>query len=162
MKIAILSDTHDNIWKLAGAIPRMETAQAIVHCGDIIAPFTLRQLLEGVGGKPVHVVWGNNDGDRLHLADVGRKFPNFHLHGELAMLELDGLTAAVNHYPDIARGLARGGAFGLVCYGHDHVAHEEWVGETLLLNPGEVMGKDGRSSLVLLDTASRQIEWVDL
>jgi hypothetical protein len=38
----------------------------------------------------------------------------------------------------------------------------EWVGGSLLLNPGEVMGKDGRSSFVLLETASREWEWVDL
>jgi len=80
----------------------------------------------------------------------------------LAEIELDGLKIAMNHYPKIARGLAASGRYDLVCYGHDHTAYEEWLGETLLLNPGEIMGLNGRSTLAILDTATRFVEWVVL
>jgi predicted phosphodiesterase len=49
-----------------------------------------------------------------------------------------------------------------VCYGHDHTANEEWIGETLLLNPGEVLGLKGRSSIAMVDTTDRSVSWIDL
>ena len=43
MKIAVMSDTHDNIWNLedALAIIKDEKADLIIHCGDFVAPFML-------------------------------------------------------------------------------------------------------------------------
>jgi hypothetical protein len=87
---------------------------------------------------------------------------NVTIHGDLAELTLDGVRVAVNHYPNIARALAESGRYDLVCYGHDHTAHEERVGRTVLLNPGEVMGLNGRSTLALFVTRSQKVAWVDL
>ncbi|MBC8496911.1 MAG: metallophosphoesterase [Chloroflexi bacterium] len=162
MRIAIMSDSHDNIWKLAKAIPHLEAADAVLHCGDLIAPFMIIRLIKGTGGKPVHVVWGNNDGDKRLLAEVAASAENIHLHGEFAEIELGGLKVAINHYPKIARALAESGRYDLVCYGHDHTAHEEWIGETLLLNPGEMMGLNGRSTIALYNTKSKQVAFVEL
>ncbi|MEW6568403.1 MAG: metallophosphoesterase [Chloroflexota bacterium] len=162
MKIAILSDSHDNIWKLEGALPHLVGAEVILHCGDLCSPFMLRTLGEGVGPRPIHLVWGNNDGDRLLLARVAAELPDVTLHGELAQLELDGVRLAVNHYPEIGRGLARSGLYDVVCYGHDHQAHQEWVGNCLLLNPGELMGMKGRSTLAILDTVDRSVRAVEV
>lgn len=162
MRIAIVSDSHDNIWKMAAAMPHLEAADAVLHCGDLVAPFMILRLIKGTGGRPVHIVWGNNDGDKVALSQVAANAENIHLHGELAEIELGGLKIAMNHYPKIARGLAASGRYDLVCYGHDHTAHEEWLGETLLLNPGEIMGLNGRSTLAILETQTRVVEWVDL
>jgi putative phosphoesterase len=162
MRIAVLSDSHDNIWKVEAALEHLQQADVVIHCGDLCSPFTLRQLADGIGEKPLHVVWGNNDGDKLLLARTAAERPWVHLHGAFAQLNLGGLAVAVNHYPEIAAPLALSGKFGLVCYGHNHQAKEERVGECLLLNPGELMGLMGRSSLALVDMESRSVEWVDL
>lgn len=162
MKIAVLSDSHDNIWKLAAAMPHLAAADAVIHCGDLCSPFMILRLVEGVGGKPVHIVWGNNDGDRFLIGRNARSFPNINLHGELATLEIGGLRIGVNHYPELARGLAAAGAFDLVCYGHDHTAHQEWVGSCLLLNPGELMGMKGPSRLAIVETEGRSVQSIDL
>lgn len=162
MQIAVLSDTHDNIWKLAEAMPHLAAADAVIHCGDLVAPFVLQQMGEGVPDKPIHVVWGNNDGDTFRLTKVAARFPHIVLHGELARIEIGGLPIAVTHYPEIARDLARSGSFRLVAYGHDHQAHEERVGDCLLLNPGEVMGMKGRSTLGIVEVPDRSVRWVDL
>ncbi len=162
MRIAIMSDSHDNIWKLEKALPHLLGAEVVLHCGDLIAPFMLIRLIKGSGGKPVHVVWGNNDGDKVLLGEVAASAENIHLHGEFAELEIDGLKIAMNHYPKIARSLAYSGRYDLVCYGHDHTAHEEMVGHTLLLNPGELMGMKGRSTLAILETDTRAVTWVDI
>jgi putative phosphoesterase len=162
MKIAVISDSHDNIGKLEAALPHLRSADAVIHCGDLCAPFVVRKLGEGLGDVPLHVVWGNNDGDPFLIGKVAAGFPSIHLHGILAELELDGLKLAVNHYPRIARGLALSRQYGLVCYGHDHTANEERVDDCLLLNPGELMGMHGRSTLVIVDTRDRRLDWIEV
>ena len=162
MRLVVLSDSHDNLWKLEAAGPTIASAEAVIHCGDLCSPFMVRRLAELAGGRPVHIVWGNNDGDTFLIARVASGFPSVELHGQLAELEMDGLRVAVNHYPEIARGLARSGLYDLVCCGHDHQRFESKVGECLLLNPGELMGMKGVSTLALFDTASRKVTWIEL
>lgn len=151
MRIAICSDIHDNIWTLEKALPGMSDANALIFCGDFCAPFTLAQLAGGFEG-PVHAVLGNNDGDQRLLMQIASESANATLHGQFAELELDGVRIAVTHYPEIARGLAASDLYDVVCYGHDHTLHEERVGDTLLVNPGELMGRFGRSTYMLLET----------
>lgn len=157
MKIAILSDTHDNIWKLEEAMPHLQAAEVVIHCGDLCSPFIVKQLGEGLGETPVHVVWGNNDGDKRLLSVLAEKAGNITIHGDFAELELGGRKIAVTHYPEIGRGLAQGTAYDLVCYGHDHTAYEEKIGETILLNPGEIMGLNGPRSLAHYDTEAGEV-----
>jgi len=162
MRIAIMSDSHDNIWKLEKALPHLAAADVVLHCGDIIAPFMIIRLIKGTGGKPVHLIWGNNDGDKRLLTEVAASADNIHLHGDYALLDLDGFRVALNHYPQVARALAESGNYDLVCYGHDHTAHAEWVGNTLLLNPGELMGMNSRSTLAVVDSVSKVVEFVEV
>lgn len=160
MKVAILSDIHDNIWKLETLLAGLE-ADALIFCGDFCAPFTLAQIGEGFSG-PIHVVFGNNDGDQLLLARVADGFPHVTLHGGLAEVELDGRQVAVTHYPEIGRALARGGVYDLVCHGHSHERLLEQKGRTLRVNPGEVMGRLGRSTYAVYDTTTGQAEIVEV
>ena len=48
----------------------------------------------------------------------------------------------------------RSGLYDLVCCGHDHTARDERVGESRLINPGELMGRLGPSTFARLDTES--------
>lgn len=156
MKIAVLSDAHDNIWSLERMlreIAQQPDVEALIFCGDFCAPFTLQQIAEGFAG-PVHVVFGNNDGDQLLLSHVAGRFERVRLHGIYAELEYGGRRIAVVHYPQVGRRLAQSAQFDLVCYGHDHTAKVEQVGESLLVNPGEVMGRFGQPSYGLYDTES--------
>jgi len=160
--IGMCSDIHDNIWALERAIPLLAPAQVVVFCGDFCAPFTLSQLAEGVSPGPLHVIWGNNDGDRHALTRVAGAFDHVHLHGEFARLELLGQQVLATHYPDIARHLVQGSTADIVCYGHDHIAHEERFGETLLVNPGEVMGRLGHRTIALIEPSqANQVEFVE-
>lgn len=160
MRITICSDIHDNIWALEKALPGM-TADALIFCGDFCAPFTLAQIAEGFNG-PVHAVFGNNDGDQHLLTVIANKYDNVTLHGQYAELDLGGLKIAANHYPEIARDVAASGQYDVVCYGHDHQLHQAQVGHTLLLNPGELMGRFGRRTFMILDTDSREVMVVDV
>ena len=156
MKIAILSDIHDNIWKLDEVLEGLGEAQELIFCGDFCAPFSLGMLAEGFRG-PIHVVFGNNDGDKLLLSQVAAKAGNVTLHGEFAELELGGRKIAAIHYPAIAAGLAASGRYDLVCCGHSHKYEAKRVGRTLLLNPGEVMGRFGLSTYAIYDTETGEV-----
>ena len=161
MKIGILSDSHDNVWRLDEAIQHLKTVDVVLHCGDLISPFMVHRLAKGLGSIPIHTVWGNNDGDKFMVSRVAQNYPSFTIHGEFAELEIERFRIAMNHYPEIARGLAVSGKYDMVCYGHDHTAFEEQVGQTILLNPGEVMGMNGRSTLAFIDTEMRRVEWIE-
>jgi putative phosphoesterase len=157
MRIAILSDAHDNIWKLDVVLKQLKDVGALLFCGDLCAPFTLAAIAEGFDG-PVHVVFGNNDGDQWLLTRNASRAGNVSLHGMFASLELGGRRIAMTHYPEIARGMAASGLYDLVCYGHDHDRKIERVGDCLRVNPGEVMGRFGVSSYAVYDTETGQAE----
>ncbi len=147
MKIAILSDSHDNIWCLEKALDEVtrQSCDVLLHCGDLVAPFILAQLAQAFEG-PIHVIEGNNDGDGRLQQQVAAGFPHITLHGPYAELEVGGRKVAMIHYPEPARRIAQSGVFDLVCYGHDHQQHWERVGDCWLVNPGEVMGRYGSPS----------------
>src|SRR5271165_2243592 len=139
MKIAILSDIHDNVWKLAAALTAVRDADVLLCCGDLCLPFIVHQLGRGFG-RSVHIVFGNNDGDLYRIAANARQYGNIRLHGELFRGEFDGRRLVMNHYDSIARPLAASGEFDVVCYGHNHVFAIERVGTALAINPGAIMG----------------------
>lgn len=158
MKLAVMSDSHDNIWKLRAAVPYLKEVDAVLHCGDLCSPFMIRELAEPLGDIPIHIVWGNNEGDTFTIGKVAAMFPHLTLHGAIADIKFGDFRVGINHYPQVSEGLARSGVYDLVCYGHDHQARNELIGECLLLNPGELMGMNGPSSFTLFDVETGEIE----
>lgn len=162
-RIAILSDSHDNIWMLEISLKQVQArgADVLLHCGDLCAPFIVKQLAEGFPG-PIHLVFGNNDGDGRLIQMVGSQFPNITHHGIYAELEIGGRKVAMIHYPEPALRIAQSGQFDLVCYGHDHTRHHEIMGPTHFANPGEIMGKDHAPTWGLYDGETHTFEWVEI
>jgi putative phosphoesterase len=146
MKICILSDSHDHISLLDAAVARARAAgaEAVLHCGDVVAPSTLQCLEKH--GLPVHVIHGNNTGDLYTLGRLAADPSSLlHYHGMDAGLHLGGRRIFLVHYPHYARAMAATGEWDIVCCGHSHAPAEERIrnmlgGETLLLNPGTVGG----------------------
>jgi putative phosphoesterase len=162
MKVAIISDIHDQIPNLKNALGKAAGTDALICCGDLNSPFIVKVLGEGHPG-PIHVVFGNNDGDRFRIALNAEAFPQITLHGEYAELELGGRTFAVNHFDNIGRGLAKGEAFDVVCFGHNHRFEISPQGGTLLINPGEIFGGlSGEAGFVIYDTDAHAAERVAL
>ncbi len=153
MKIAVLSDIHDQSLNLATALDQVrgESAARLFFLGDFCAPFTLTQLAEGFDGT-IDVVFGNNDGDAFLLCKNAARHAHVTLHGHLAQLEVDGRRIALHHYPDVAERLAESGAYDAVFSGHDHRRYAHRKGAVLWANPGEVMGRFGEPSFGLYDT----------
>lgn len=163
MKVAVVSDIHDNIWNLEQALRKVhqEEAEVLLFLGDFCAPFTLAQIGDSFSG-PIHAVFGNNDGDTFLLSQIASKYAQVTLHGHLGEIELEGKEIAINHYPDISKRLAESGAYDAVFSGHDHKKYQQEIGKTLWANPGEVMGRFGEPSIGLYETGSNKFRHIDL
>ncbi|RYD34858.1 MAG: YfcE family phosphodiesterase [Verrucomicrobiaceae bacterium] len=153
MKIAVLSDCHDQLENLAKALALVGKAGAerLFYLGDFCAPFTLAALAEGFSG-PVDAVFGNNDGDIFLLCRIASKHPHVTLHSPLAELEAGGRKIALHHFPEIGVRLAESQTYDAVFTGHDHRKYIHQKGRTLWANPGELMGRFGDPSFGLYDT----------
>jgi putative phosphoesterase len=169
MKICIVSDSHDASPMLAAAVERARAAgaQAVLHCGDIIGPNTLRAAMRS--GLAMHVVHGNNLGDVVALtrlaAESGGRLT---YHGGDASLVRGERRLFMVHYPHLARGMAATGDYDVVLCGHSHTAAIEQQanvrgGRTWLINPGTVAGIGAPATFVLGDLAALtfSIERVD-
>ena len=163
MKLYVFSDIHDNIWALDRALKILSPENSyLLFLGDFCAPFTLVQLAEGYSG-PIHIIWGNNDGDRWLLTQQASTFPHVKIHGEMAEFCLESYRVRASHYPEIAKQFAEAGGVDIVCYGHDHKLHDTVLESgIILLNPGEIMGRFGRSTFVEVDLKTLERSVVDI
>lgn len=131
MKVAVLADTHTNGMTRTvpmGAWPYLESADHILHAGDVVDPALLHEL---AALAPLTVVMGNCDG--LDVRDWGAR--------DVAQVTLEGVTIGMVHdsgskerrhermrdlFPE-----AR-----VVVFGHSHIPFNEDRDGLLLFNPG--------------------------
>lgn len=158
MKIAIMSDSHDCIPNLKKAINicLKEKVEKIFHCGDLISPFMIPVL--GEFEKEVHLILGNNPGDIYLLIQKILSYPHIKFHGDSAFLEVEGYKIAMVHYPKIAYAFAKTGEYNFVFCGHTHKYEVKEIEKTLVINPGEILGKEGEPSFVILDLKTKEYE----
>jgi hypothetical protein len=162
LRVAIISDIHDNIPKLRTALAGMKDIDEVICLGDLCSPFIVKELSLGFSG-PIRVVFGNNDGDRYRITEATVKYSNVSIHGEYVELEIDGKTFSVNHFDNIGRAIVEGQAHDVVCFGHSHQFGVEKVGRSLVVNPGEIFGLlTGRATYVIYDTKTGDAQRVDL
>lgn len=167
MKIGVVSDSHDHGTLLASAVERARAwgAQAILHCGDIIGPNSLRRAM--AVGLPLHVVHGNNVGDVLSMQRMAQDSNGVLIYyGSDASFALAGRRLFMTHYPHLARGMACTGDFDAVFCGHSHIAQIDSVagarGITPLINPGTVAGIGADATMVLADLEAMSFQIIAL
>jgi putative phosphoesterase len=131
MKVAVVADTHTVGARRplpAGAWPYIETADHILHAGDVCQSSLLDEL---ASFAPVTAVAGNCDGlDVRHWGAAERR-----------EVELGGVRVALIHdagarsgrRPRLRSAFPRA---RVVVFGHSHLPWNEDVDGLLLLNPG--------------------------
>ncbi len=140
MRIGVMSDTHDRLPTMKRAVALFERLQvgAILHAGDIVAPFAARLIAPDALKIPLYCVFGNNDGERKALKSV---LPNV-VDGPLKV-KLAGRTIVMHHFVDWMKPTDYADA-DVVISGHTHkVVNEKRDANgrgTLFLNPGECCG----------------------
>jgi len=163
MKIGIMSDSHDNMLNVRRAVEifNSEDVGAVLHAGDVIAPFVTRELK--ALRCPVTAVFGNNDGEKFHLRE---NFENTNGVGKIyeppVELELGGRRIYLTHWPHQIEIIAGSGVYDMVVFGHTHERRMERYGETLLINPGETGGWLEPPSVAVVETRTLEARFIDL
>lgn len=159
MRIGILADSHDDMAALARAVAlfNAERVGLVVHAGDVVAPFTFEAL--GLLEAPLVGVFGNNDGDRLLLAERSKGG----LRPQPLVAPVGGRRAVVVHEPDLVGALAASGEFDLVVYGHTHRPEVRRAGGALVVNPGKAARlHKGASTAAIVETDALEARIVEL
>ena len=167
MKIAIFSDSHDNLANMEKAVNWInnENIRVLIHCGDVCAPAVLKELSKNFSGQ-IHLVFGNVDGDHFLSTRLSyTELKNITVHGQLGEIELDNKKIAFTHLPWAARGLAATNKYDIVFYGHTHKPWEEMIGprltggkNTKLVNPGTLGGMFNKPTFAVYDTETDKLE----
>ena len=131
MKVVVLADTHTRGLKRTlpmGAWPYIETADHILHAGDVVDPALLHEL---AAFAPVSVVMGNCDAHDVR--DWGAE--------EVLEVELDGIRIGMIHDagPTSGRRKRMQKRFPdarVAVFGHSHIPFNEDQDGLLLFNPG--------------------------
>ncbi|MDQ3954436.1 MAG: metallophosphatase family protein [Actinomycetota bacterium] len=131
MKVVVIADTHTRGMSRTmplGAWPYIETADHILHAGDVVDPALLEELKVFA---PVTVVMGNCDS--FDIKEWGAP--------EEAEIELGGLKIAMLHDSGTSSGRRqrmrkRFPDARVVVFGHSHIPVNEDVDGLLLFNPG--------------------------
>ncbi|CAA9340254.1 MAG: Putative phosphoesterase [uncultured Friedmanniella sp.] len=154
MRVVVLSDTHSpRYWK--GCPPavaaQLETADVILHAGDVCTPDVLDLL---AGYAPLHVVLGNND-----VAEVAAWGAP-----ETLQLELAGVQVAMIHDSGpkqrrTARLRRRFPTADLVVFGHSHIPMDQTGDGIRIFNPGSPTDKrrQPHGTLGILELADGQV-----
>jgi putative phosphoesterase len=161
-RLGILSDTHGDAARARRAVEllRSRGATRILHLGDIGSESVLDHLV----GVDSTVVFGNCDDARslrryAELLGIAVAHP-------AAIIELKsggrslriGITHG--HLLDEIEQLFRA-EVDILLHGHTHVARDDMVGSTRVMNPG-ALHRAERKTAMLLDLASGEAEWIDV
>jgi hypothetical protein len=161
MKIGIMADSHDRLpfIKRAVDIFNKEKVDRVLHSGDFVSPFVIREL-KNLNCKLIGV-FGNNDGDKLYLR---KKFGerNFEIYEGSLEIELGGRKIVMMHTPDTLKALEKSGYYDIIIYGHTHEVDIR-RGKSLVINPGESSGwLSGKATVVILDLDSLEPKLIEL
>jgi len=158
MKIAVISDSHDNWKNLEEAVSKanQKGCGELFFLGDLVSPPGIK-IFEKFNGE-VKFVWGNNEGERMGITRKIDASEKIELCGNTFEGEFDGVKIFMNHLPRISELVAKSSEFDLCLYGHTHEYKKERVGDCVLLNPGAVQEFKGQATFVIFDTSSWKVE----
>jgi hypothetical protein len=157
MRIGVISDTHDRLPTIRAALDyfKKEKINTLVHPGDVVAPFAAK-LLADFPGK-LHIVYGNNDGER---AGLRKTLPQIQ-DGPL-FVKLGGKQVLIHHALDWCHDDDLTKA-DIVLTGHTHAVQIEREEGKLLLNPGECCGwVTGKATIAVVDLKTTEAEIIEL
>ena len=165
--IGVMSDSHDNLINVDKAVNIFNErgVELVVHCGDYIAPFTLKNLSK-LKCKMIGV-FGNNDGEKELLLKMASKY-GLDIGGSFKTVEIDGRRIGILHgingsTLDFIYGLASLRKYDVILYGHTHRAHIEKKDDVLIVNPGETFGLlYGKATIAIVDLEKMSAELVIL
>jgi uncharacterized protein len=157
MKIALISDIHDNLANLDLFFKLIEKEEIdkIVCCGDVCNLETLEKLSSGFTGE-IFLVYGNAE---IYQPEDISSFKNITFLKRHGQIEIDNLKIGLCHEPAFSRDL-----FNLepnlnyIFYGHTHKPWMSIKNKAKLINPGTLGGVFYKPSFAIFDTKDQKIK----
>ncbi len=165
MKVAIISDIHENFHNLLLALQEIEKqgCEQILCLGDLMNSGVSKIL--ACSKIPVFMIWGNNDGEKVEILEVAYRI-NSNLKvsaNTYDFLTIDKRKLFICHYDDLAIPMAKSGIYDAVFFGHTHIKSIATIHKTLVVNPGELSAhKTGIASFAIYDTISNAAQITEL
>lgn len=159
MKIAIISDTHDNLATLDKFLAHIKEnpVEVVIHCGDIADGITLERLAKNFSGE-ILAVFGNMD-YRQNIQEAAQKYPGqIQLFSSFGQAEIGGLKIGFCHFPEAAKRACQDRKFDFVFYGHTHKPWLENINGCQLANPGTLAGMFYQATFAILETGTKKID----
>ncbi len=131
MRLGILSDSHTKVEYQKEAITRLKEFDIsyLIHAGDLCVEENLEALENS--GLPYISVFGNNDYSLLGVAH------KYNIKKEPYYFKIKDTTFKLMHLP-----FYMSGDSDIVISGHTHIFEQEFINETLFINPGEVCARE--------------------
>lgn len=165
MKIAIISDIHENYHNLQKALEKIKDtgAEQIICLGDLINPGFAKLFAKS--DIPVFSLWGNNDGEKVLITKVSLgEGSNLTMSDKTYdFLEIGERKLFLTHFEDLAKSMAKSGDYDAVFYGHNHEKSKEKINDCLVLNPGELSThKTGIASFAIYNTETNDADIIEI
>ncbi len=164
MKLALISDTHDNLPLIRKALTilREKGINIILHCGDLVAPIVVDEFK----GFDFYYVRGNCDGDIVNIVKEIEKI-NGHYLKDFGIVDF-GIKIGMyhGHNPELLFALRTIRSLDVLCYGHTHKPSVEFeeIGskKLMIINPGTLHVDAKKKTFAILDTENMEVEFVEL
>jgi putative phosphoesterase len=157
MKIAIISDLHDNLKNLNKFINWANTNDiSIVFCtGDLTNEESARHLAENFN-KNIYIISGNIE---LYEPQLFHEYNNVHHLGRTGILSLANTKFGLCHEPHYIYDLMeKRPDLDIIFYGHTHKPWIEEQNQIKIVNPGTLGGVFQKATFALYDTGDRKLE----
>lgn len=161
MKIAVISDIHDNIPNLKKVLAYCNgnEVEKIICCGDLATLETLDYLNDNFSGD-IFFTFGNMDQGHVATYPFSDSYKHTKVFKEYGEATFEGYTVAFVHFPDVAEQLCVLGKYDYVFYGHTHMPWEKKIQNTAMLNPGNVANQRYAPTFAVWNTSSNLIDLI--
>lgn len=165
MKIAIISDIHDNFHNLVLFFKKIKNykIEKIICLWDMVNNWIAKMLASSE--IPVIAIWWNNDWERVEITKTSlSKNSNLTIWFDtFDIINIDWRNIFITHYPMLAKPMAKSWEFDAVFYGHDHTKYLEKINNCLLVNPWEISAhKTSWASFAIYDTNNNTAQIIEL
>lgn len=163
MKVAIISDIHDNIPNLNKVLNYLnkEKIDKLVCCGDFGSEETLVHLSNNFKGQ-IWVVLGNMDRGYVEYDEIKDKFENIKIYDKVGKFELENKTILIVHQPQNYESYLNDNDIQYIFYGHTHKPWQETKNSKMILCPGNVANQIYAPSFAVWDLNKDKFELIQI
>lgn len=156
MKVAIISDIHDNLANLKKCLDwcSENKIERIICCGDVANNDTLKFLDSNFKDK-IFLVKGN--ADNFSDSDV-IKYKNIEYIGKIGKIKIGDKNIGLCHEPFLIDKALELGECDIIFYGHTHKPFIEEKNGISLVNPGNLANVRFQPSFAFWDAQKGKLE----